>query len=220
MTANPAALLDTMIFDDTDESTRKYYVSNIVRTIMGHNFLTDAGIRSRSLHEAGLVDFWDYHGSFTTWPKETYDIAKGLRRQGFPKLASELENRLVNVVFKNREYPEFIYVDERGRVMSKSPGAHEHGSVVLIDSTNSPEKIQAWTVSAVVAILAVKPNVSLKKLRNPKRANWQSELEKHILKHIPQVKILIANPAALTARYPNYPYEVKPSPGNQPSNLL
>jgi glycogen debranching enzyme len=119
---------------------------------MSDEFLTDAGIRSRALSESKLIKFWDYHGSFVSWPKETYDIAKGLYKHGFAKLAAELENRIVNVVRAMRAYPEFVYVDNRGRVLGISPSAHGHGEIMYVESTNHPERIQAWTVSAIVAI--------------------------------------------------------------------
>lgn len=203
MTANPAELLDTMFFDNLPKAEKKQYVSGIARNIMGSDFLTDAGIRSRSLSENKLVKYWDYHGSFTSWPKETYDIAKGLRRQGFPKLAEELENRVLNVVRKSRSYPEFVYVDYRGRVLAGSPSAKEHGEVAMVDSINKPETIQAWTVSSIIGIT----NSRLPGIRKPRvhQAEWQKELEKEILLHIPRVPTLRGT-KALDARYPDYPY--------------
>ena len=204
-TANPAALLDGGFFDDLPDTEKKKYISGIVRHIMGSDFLTDAGVRSRSLAEKNLIKFWDYHGSFTSWPKETYDIAKGLRRQGLPKLAEELENRILNVVRKSRGYPEFVYVDFRGRVMTGPPTHQTHGELSLIDSSNKPESIQAWTVSAVVAI-------SNRRLpgRRPKKMpqkRWQTELEREVLTHIPHV-FPLRGPKQLTARYPDYPYKL------------
>lgn len=205
LTANPAALLDTFFFDELKDKKRKMYVSNIARNIMGSDFLTDAGIRSRSLAEKNVIKFWDYHGSFTSWPKETYDIAKGLRRQGFPKLAEQLENRILNVVRKSRGYPEFVYVDYRGRVMAGPPTRQTHGELSLIDSTNKPESIQAWTVSAVLAITTRRlPGLSRTK---PKQKLWQKELEQEILSHIPRVQPLRSS-KQLEARYPDYPYKL------------
>jgi glycogen debranching enzyme len=154
VTSNPAELLDTHFFDELTEADRERYISGIIKMILGKEFLTDAGVRSRALSGAHLVPFWDYHGSYTTWPKDTYDIAKGMRRQGFPLLARQLENRVLNIVLKSRAYPEFVFVDEWGRVLVKSPAVHGHGEVVIIDSSNTPERIQAWTVSAVMAIVA------------------------------------------------------------------
>lgn len=204
-TANPAALLESCLFDGLSEEIRLKYVSGIVRNIMGTDFLTDAGIRSRALKEAHLINFWDYHGSFTSWPKETYDIAKGLRRQGFPHLAHELENRLLNVVKKSQGYPEFVYVDARGRVLAGSPGSNTHGHMLKVDASNQPEHVQAWTLSAVMAILISRgPRVSKK--AHP-QTPWQHTLEKEVLSHIPHVKRL-RWPKELNARYPDYRYNL------------
>jgi len=205
-TANPASLLNSGFFDGLPQSDKEKHVSDTVRNIMGTDFLTDAGIRSRSLSEANLIPFWDYHGSYVSWPKETYDISKGLRRQGFPELAKQLENRLLNVVRKSRGYPEFLYVDPRGRVLGASSRAHRHTHALLIRSTNLPESIQAWTVSAIFAIMADRrPGLRLGKfMQQP----WQSELEKEVLIYIPKVARFKTS-RTLNARYPDYPYELK-----------
>ncbi len=202
-TANPAALLDTLFFDGLNPEKKEKYVGSTVSMIMGHDFLTDAGIRSRGLSESKLIPFWDYHGSFTSWPKETYDIARGLHRQGFPHLAMELENRLLNVVKKSRGYPEFVYVDPRGRVLAGSPSAHSHGHLMLVDSTNKPENVQAWTLSAVLAIM-VSRLPGYKRKQFPQQ-DWQKKLELHILAHVPHVRRLRWR-KELSARYPDYNY--------------
>src|SRR5205085_2432056 len=162
------------------------YIIAIVKHMMGSNFLTDAGIRSRSLAAAHLVKFWDYHGSFVSWPKETYDIAKGLRRQGFPLLANQLENRLLNVYLKIRKYPEFVYVDGHGRVLASSSGPTHHGEFTLIDGPNTPESVQAWTVSAIIAILNSRftyKNIIV--LKSRKRDACMMKVEREILADIP-----------------------------------
>jgi glycogen debranching enzyme len=204
-TANPASLLDTAIFDGLPE--RRRYVTAIVKKIMSRDFLTDAGIRSRALSAADLIPFWDYHGSYTTWPKETYDIAKGLNRQGFPELAKELENRLLNVVLRNGQYPEFVYVDDWGRVLASAPSAQSHGDFVLVDSTNTPERIQAWTVSAIVAIANHRFAAKVIGKRKLQQEAWQRELEQAVLTHMPRMRKLL-NPMTLSARYPAYKYKL------------
>jgi glycogen debranching enzyme len=216
-TANPAALLDSQFFDQLSAEQRRTYVSSIVRTIMGPDFLCDAGIRSRALSEAALVPFWDYHGSYTSWPKETYDIAKGLRRQGFVRLATELENRILNVVRKSKAYLEFVYVDDRGRVLAGSPSLQSHGELTMVDSTNRPETIQAWTVSAVLAItLSRMPG---RKQYSHEPATWQRQLEQRMLAQIPRVPSLRSS-KQLTARYPDYPYRLTRDKSRNSSNFL
>lgn len=205
VTANPASLLNSGFFDRMSHENKRKYIGAIIRNIMGTEFLTDAGVRSRALGEANLIPFWDYHGSYVSWPKETFDIAGGLRRQGFPRLAYQLENRLLNAVRKSRRYPEFLYVDPRGRVLGSSSNAHRHTHSLLIRSTNLPESIQAWTVSAVIAILANRrPGI---RARDKKQEAWCGKLEEEVLTHIPLVSALKSK--TLNARYPDYPYELK-----------
>ncbi len=206
VTANPAALLESAFFESLPLEERQTYIGGIAKNILGSDFLTDAGIRSRSLSENRLIKFWDYHGSFTSWPKETYDIAKGLRRQGFPKLAVELENRLLNVVKVSRNYPEFVYVDFRGRVLAGPPRALKHGRLSLVESTNKPETVQAWTVSAILAITNSRSPLIVTSQET--QTDWQRQLEEEILSHIPHVPAL-RGAKALTARYPDYPYQLQ-----------
>lgn len=205
MTANPAAMLDSHIFDNLPADERHEYIKGIVKEVMGTAFLTDAGTRSRSLSEAELINFWDYHGSYVTWPKETYGIAKGFRRQGLPSLATEQENRLVNVVRAARSYPEFFYVDARGRILGVPTRTRYHGDIIPVDSRNKPERIQAWTVSAVMAILHRRHKYDYPDA--PKDA-WRADLQKEVLQHIPHVPQLRSS-KELSARYPAYPYEVQ-----------
>ncbi len=218
-TANPGALLDTEFFDDLPASHRQQYIGGVVRTLVSSDFLTDAGIRSRSLQADGLVPFWDYHGCFTSWPKETYDIAKGFRRQGFPLVARELENRLLNIVFKNWQYPEYVYVDKWGRVMTVSPSAQAHGDITLIDSTNAPERIQAWTVSAVMAITIGRLAAKLRSAKPLLREQWQIDLEQRLWSKMPRVKRMI-NPLSLKSRYPTYKYKLIKVRSENSSNFL
>lgn len=212
-TANPAELLDSRFFDGLPEQEKEKYICGIARNIMGTYFLTDAGIRSRGLNGRNLVPFWDYHGSYTTWPKETYDIAKGFRRQGFKKLAVELENRLLNSVRAYRSYPEFLYVDYRGRVLGTATKRHHHAHIVLVKSTDTPEAIQSWTVSAVLAITSLRrrtvtvPALKRSRSRMIAPAGWRSEAELEILSHIPHVPRL-RTMREIAAKYPSYPYEV------------
>ena len=129
--ANAAALLDTSFFDKLSTEERTRYTTAIITRIFSKDFLTNVGIRSRALSEGHLIPFWDYHGSYVSWPKETYDIAKGLKRQGFPKLSTQLENRLLNIVLKTKQYAEFYYVDEHGRILIHAPNAHSYSELFV-----------------------------------------------------------------------------------------
>ena len=204
--ANAAALLDSSIFKGLPETEQQKYIGAIIAIIFSSDFLTSAGIRSRALSAGNVVPFWDYHGSYVTWPKETYDIAKGLRRQGMPGLARQLENRLINIVLKTLEYPEFVYVDEWGQALVGKPSKHTHGDVVVLEAGDTPERTQAWTVSAIYAIMLgrLREKVSLKKQHAAPR-DWQTAMERKILTRIPKVNRYI-NPMQLRARYPTKKY--------------
>jgi glycogen debranching enzyme len=206
-TANPAALLDTAIFDDLPEAEQQKYITGLVKKIFDKDFLTNVGIRSRSLAAASVIPFWDYHGSYASWPKETYDIAKGLKRQGFTNLSQQLENRLLNVVLKTREYAEFFYVDEHGRTLTHAPQARHQELVLTVDSPNAPETIQAWTVSAIFAITSNRLTNTFKLRKKFEATGWQAVLERKILTQIPLINRTL-NPFTLAAQYPTYKYHL------------
>jgi glycogen debranching enzyme len=153
MTSNGAAVLDSKLLLDLSDETRLKLVNAIGRTIVSPDFLTDVGIRTRALKHVDLIDFADYHGSQVSWPKETYDIVKGMRRHGYDTVASELENRLLAAAEKSGEFYEFYYVSREGKVKyhyrnehPDEPQFHELGVALL------PEPGQAWTMSAILAI--------------------------------------------------------------------
>ncbi len=151
-TSSGAAVLDSNILLDLSDSERKKYVEPIVKMIMGDNFITDVGVRTRSLIHKNLISTADYHGSLVSWPKETFDIAKGLRRHGFVDQAIEIEDRLLVAAQKSNEFYEFYYVDESGDVVydyEASGPNHDY----LAGGASIPEKGQAWTVSALLNII-------------------------------------------------------------------
>lgn len=153
LTSNAAALLDSELLLDLDEPTRARYTQPIVSTIMGAQFLTDAGVRLRSVSHPDATAQADYHGNRITWPKETYDIAKGLRRHGYVLEADQLEERIVSSSIKAAELYEFYLVNIDGEVKyhyhdqyPDEPHIHEFGGAYW------PEPGQAWTISALLGI--------------------------------------------------------------------
>ncbi len=151
-TSNTAAVLDSNLLVDLPDDKRMGYVKPIVNIIMSDDFLTDVGIRTRSLRHKDLIDFADYHGSLVSWPKETYDIAKGLRRHGFLQQAVELEDRLISAARESNEFYEFYYVSDLGEVTynyQKGESDYSH----LVGEICIPEESQAWTISAIMKIV-------------------------------------------------------------------
>lgn len=196
LSTNPALLLNTKIFDNLPEAKKKMYISGIVNKITGSEFMTKVGIRTRALKYINIIPhptdpskhLSDYHGSETSWIKETYDIAKGLRRQGFFQLAEQLEIRIVNSVIKSGKYYEFYYVDEKGHVnyhpKDKLPFAN--GRKTLF-GTNIPEGNQAWTIAALLASLYNLDKVNGEEVDTD---TWQYRKEENILKTVPRENLL------------------------------
>ncbi|MGH7196865.1 MAG: amylo-alpha-1,6-glucosidase [Candidatus Saccharimonadales bacterium] len=154
LTSNPALLLDTGLLKDLQPETARPYVEGIARMIMSEEFLTVAGIRCRAKRHIELVPFADYHGSQVTWPHDTWQAAKGLRRHGYEKLAAHLENCILESVQEAGEFYEFFFVTLDGRAKyhyrqeaRDEPTSHDFGAA------NKPEPGQAWTISAVLGII-------------------------------------------------------------------
>ena len=149
--SNGALVLDTGLLDGLPDS--EDYVGGLARRIGSSDFVTDAGIRCRPLSEDGLMDFQDYHGSWAVWTKETFEVVRGLHRQGVHGLARQLANRILNAVNSAGANVEFLYVSPQGRAMYDFRGADPRsGMPTEIVGTNSPEAPQAWTVTAVLAL--------------------------------------------------------------------
>jgi glycogen debranching enzyme len=190
--SNGALLLDTAIFDGLPGAER--YIAAIVRRICGPDFVTEVGIRCRAATEAGLVDFHDYHGEWTVWMKETFDVARGLERQGLARLAQQLGNRLLNAVNVARAHVEFLYVSPDHRVMYDFWGSDQRTSrPEEIAGTNRPEAPITWTV---VAALALKSRLGsgdgLHGVESPVAhgSSWREALETELLQRMPLVQVL------------------------------
>lgn len=194
-TATPAELLDTMFFDDLPEEQQKRYVSSLVERIFSDDFLTNAGIRSRAKRHAHVVPFWDYQGAYTTWPKETFDIARGLHKHGFQLLGQQLVNRLTNAVVKSGNKPEFIYVDLDGNALLGKECGEEVENAIIIDNVDKPEGIQAWTASAVLAARYIEYS-------SETGAAWKDDLQTAVLNKIPVIP-LCTSEAELASYYPD-----------------
>lgn len=185
LSSNPATLLDTTLFDNLPVDLYRKYVGSIVQHIMRKDFLTNVGVRCRSLRHAKLTGYADYQGSQTVWPKETYDIAKGLRKQGFPRLAHSLETRLLNGMNSSGAHVEFLYAPTSGTPITRPyPTDDKHACA----GTNIPENAQAWSVSATYAI---KRRHGKHRADEPAPTPWHGALEQHILHAIPDVQLHI-----------------------------
>ena len=149
--SNGALLLDTALFDGLPAAD--LYVGGLVRRICSPDFVTEVGIRCRSASEGGLVDFQDYHGEWTVWMKETFDVARGLAHQGLSRLARQIGIRLLNAVNVAGAHVEFLYVSPDQRVMYDFRARDlRTAEPEVIVGTNQPEAPITWTVTAALAL--------------------------------------------------------------------
>lgn len=199
-TSNPAVLLESGIFDSLPSDRRDEYVLPVVKRIVGDDFLSPVGIRCTSLEYRDLLPYPAYQSSYTVWHKETFDVAKGLRRQGFALLAGELERRLLNII-EVAGPREFIYVLPDGR-FGPIPGS-AGGETVVLRSTNIPENEQAWTIAAG---LEVKWRLGRRARTSP--ASEPSELERDLLAQTGTTQIYRTVSDVQRARQTGYVIEV------------
>jgi hypothetical protein len=189
LSSSQGVLLDSRLLLDLDEDRRRHAVEVIVKSIMSDNFLTDAGIRCRANEHSSLVDFADYHGSQAVWAKETYDISKGLRRQGMPRVAAQLDARLLNMINISGAHYEFLYVVPSGDVdyNPKNLATLEQTENLdgIIAATNIPDLGQAWTISASLAV-----KNSLHPRNRAHEGSWTKLLEDQVLSSTQAVQLL------------------------------
>ena len=182
--SNGALLLGTSVFDGLPGASR--YIEGLVRRICSDEFVTEVGIRCRSLEEDDRVDFQDYHGTWAVWAKESYDVAVGLQRQGFTRLARQLYWRILNAVNVAGAATEFLYVSPEQRVHYDFADRHLRGTDPQeIHGTNRPEPVQAWTLTAV---LGIKSRAS--RPLPITAARWRAALENDVLPGVPLVQPL------------------------------
>jgi len=127
-----------------------YFVEKVATVLMSEEFLTDVGIRCRSVKNANLTTEPDYHGSWAVWVKETYDTAVAFHERGLPHLALALENRILHGAAQAGCHRELFWVSPEGQVLY-NPDQEPDDKIPGIYS-RKPEPTQAWSVSSVLAI--------------------------------------------------------------------
>ena len=149
--SNGALILDTGLLDGAEGAAE--IVAGVAERICSPDFMTEVGIRCRSVQEQALIDFQDYHGTWAVWPKETFEVMRGLHRQGLHRAARQLGNRLLNAINVAGANVEFLYVSPDGRVMYDFHGRDSRSiTPEEVAGTNQPEAPQAWTVTAVLRV--------------------------------------------------------------------
>jgi glycogen debranching enzyme len=150
--SNAGTLLDSDLLRDLPVEKSKLYTSAIVKKIMGDEFMTDAGVRSRSLNYADMYDEFGYHGSFVSWPKDTYDIAKGMRKHGYVDEADRLDKVLLDIASRSKDFYEVYFVDKDGTTFYDYTDPAVVETMMSHGVTHIPEPGQAWTVTAILEI--------------------------------------------------------------------
>jgi glycogen debranching enzyme len=145
LNANGALVLDSNLLTDLPASVRKPYVTGVAAMVASADFWTPAGVRTRALRHAGIIAYTDMYGSRTVWPKQTYDIAKGLRHCGRPAKAAKLEDAMLQAVQEAGDFYQFLLADETGAI------SHPHTRSRSLPVPPKPH--YARTISAVLGIV-------------------------------------------------------------------
>ena len=191
--SNELHLLNSRLFDELDDQTKQVYLESLVRQATSDDFLTDLGIRCRARSQYKLINFADYHGSWAVWPWESHWIAMGLRRQGFTKLADEVDRRISNAFTVSGGYLEYFLVDPRDnsafyRFVPLDWGLVPQRRTSAIAATNMPDAPQAWSLTAAIDIEAV--SYTVQRVRQSDNNLWLAGLEKEILLQIEHAPLI------------------------------
>jgi len=190
-------LLETGIFDTLVEEDRQRYVSGIVRTAHGADFLTPAGIRSRGLRHLELLPYPDYHGVLTCWGVTNSMYALGLARQGLPELATDIVCRHIGMLAQAGALYEFLYADPAGIVRHPllEPAGSEPAADVIA-GTNRPETDQGWTLS-----FALRSYMAWGDAAPAPADGWRADLTREIGASTPLRAGFAAHPELMKAAY-------------------
>ncbi len=185
-----AWILNASFWEFMPDLEHKARIITLVRGIFHDDFLTNYGIRTKSLkYPEPLNDIIDYHGSQTVWPMFNFMVIEGLRRHKLYRLARQLENRLINSLNALGDFPEFFIVDKNGVLYKPDKKAPLKKSSQMI-----PEHDIAFTVVPALT-LAYR---HLYRRSSVVKEGWQRELEDAILRDIPLVELLSPEEARYT----------------------
>lgn len=169
--------LNTSLWDEVPSAERTRVIGAIVSRLFSDDFLTPVGLRTRALHtDQPLPGVVEYHGRLTVWPMFTFMVIEGLRHHRLYRLATELENRLINGINASGTFEEFMVVDGGGHLLRSEPKKHAE---VAVDAQMLPEKTIAFTVipAVVLAWRGTSPGRAW-----PAQAEWQKKLEDDVLR--------------------------------------
>lgn len=185
--------LNTSLWDEIPEPKRVGVITAIVTRLFSDDFLTPVGLRTRALHtDQPLPGVIEYHGRLTVWPMFTFMVIEGLRRHRLHRLASELENRLINGINASGAFEEFLVVDGGGHLLRSVPGKKAE---VAVDAQMLPEKRIAFTVIPAMVLAWRATN---RGRAWPQQSAWQKKLEDDILTDLEKTERLAPEKVADT----------------------
>lgn len=171
--------LNASFWHDFDSKTQQHYIEPIIRRLFSDEFLTPVGLRTRSKkYSEPLGTAVDYHGSRTVWPMFTFMVIEGLRRQGFYRLAQQLEYRIVNGSRAIDGFLEFFVVDHDNTIYEIG----KKGKRIAMQM--KPERNIAFTIAPLIAIAR-----RADKVTHVPSEPWKKALEDELLGAIKVVEL-------------------------------
>jgi glycogen debranching enzyme len=123
-----------------------------INVLMSKEMLAAGGLRGLASDEIYFTPYAYHNGC--AWPVITYEVARGLRRQGFKKQAINLEERILKIVKETGLYPEYVRGDFNSHITLNNRVIYTKDKIFGIHRREQPPQLyQGWTVSAVAAIL-------------------------------------------------------------------
>jgi glycogen debranching enzyme len=149
--AIPFFLLNSELFSQKNDRMKKI-IEQCAQAIFSPDFLALGGVRSLAASEPRFMPGAYHNGN--SWPMQTFQISKGLRKQGFEDLAQDLENRIVKAVEYLKIYPEFVNggFDSEIKISNRMVDTYDPNDKRKNRREQPPQQIQLWTLSAYGAI--------------------------------------------------------------------
>ncbi len=137
----------------------------IIKQLFSENMLAAGGIRTLAKDEEKFNPEAYHNGS--VWPMDNYLISQGLRRHGYHALADIIDERLLSIKDQTTIFPEYVPGDDEADISltSKVIDVWDKEEGKINHLVQPPQEIQAWTVSANLAIKINNGKRGLKRAR-------------------------------------------------------
>ncbi|GLW35803.1 amylo-alpha-1,6-glucosidase [Actinoplanes regularis] len=147
LASNMGHLLLSGILDAPETAALR---ERVVEALFDPSLFCAAGFRTLARRERRFRTTGYHTGS--SWPWDSYRIACGLARAGYPRLAALVRERIVRACAAAGCFPEFLAVDDADRLIVTDR------VIEVVDAAGRgnrieqpPQLMQAWTVAAVAA---------------------------------------------------------------------